>query len=100
VLEPILHLFLRLEVIALLFELLDLFKNAFRDLVGLTHSERNSILLLGKLFVDRLFNTYDATINELLEVIMVEVESFTIPGIFFLTTQAVIIFQVENLLHV
>ena len=99
-LEPILHLLLGLEVIPLLYEVVDPLQNLLRYLIRFTQFERIPVWVLFKLVPDRLLHTVQALVYELLEVAMVQVESIRVPGVVDLIFEAVVNLKVEYLLNV
>ena len=99
-LEPILHLLLGLEVVPLLYEVVDPLQNLLRHLIRLTQLERIPVWVLFKLVPDRLLHTVQALVYELLEVAMVQVESIRVPGVVDLIFEAVVNLKVEYLLDV
>ena len=99
-LEPIFHLLLGLEVIPLLYEVVDPLQNLLRHLIRLTQLERIPVWVLFKLVPDRLLHTVQALVYELLEVAMVQVESIRVPGVVDLIFEAVVNLKVEYLLDV
>ena len=99
-LEPILHLLLGLEVIPLLYEVVDPLQNLLRHLIRFTQLERIPVWVLFKLIPDRLLHTVQALVYELLEVAMVQVESIRVPGVVDLIFEAVVNLKVEYLLDV
>ena len=100
VLEPVLHLFFSLEVISLLDELMDPLQDLLRHLVGLTQLERISVCFLVEFVPDRQLNAIEASIDEDLELVVVEIERFCVPSIVDLILEAVVHLKMENLFDV
>ena len=85
-LEPILQLFFRIEIIILVFEIIDLVNNTFSNLIRLAHSEGHWIFIVRKFLVDWFLYAVSTAVYKALEVFMVEIKSFAIPWIFFFST--------------